>query len=198
MPEQLDDVLLVQKCLKGDKAAFCQLVEKYKVPIYNLAFRMLKSEEEAEDAFQETFLQAYRSLDKYKLNYSFFTWLYTVALNICRNRLKKKWRFQVFSIHEPLGDDENLCWQIADCRLSPDVLLERKNDLDVVNEAINTLPGKYKAVIILRYLENMSYQEISEVVDLPLGTIKTQIHRGRRLIQEYIKKKKGVDDDEEL
>ena len=196
MAEQAEDVLLVQRCLRGEKEAFCRLVEKYKVPIYNLAYRMLESEEEAEDAFQETFLQAYKSLDKYKLNYSFFTWLYTVSLNICRNRLKKRWRVRMFSIDEPVSDDNNLDWQIADSRLSPDVLLQRKDFLLLVNEAVNYLPVKYKAVIVLRYLDNLSYQEIAEIVKLPLGTVKTQIHRGRLLIQDYIRGKKGYKDDE--
>ena len=196
MTGQDEDILLVQQCLRGDKGAFGKLIEKYKRPIFNLAYRMLLSEEEAEDAFQETFFKAYKSLDKYKINYSFFTWLYTVALNVCRNRRKKKWRYHFFSINEPLGDDEKLTWQVSDLKLAPDVLLERKQEMALVSEAINTLPEKYRVVIVLRYLEDMSYLEISEVVGLPLGTIKTQIHRGRKIIQDYIGKQKKVEDDE--
>ncbi len=196
MTGQDEDILIVQRCLRGDKEAFGQLIEKYKRPIFNLAYRMLQSEEEAEDAFQETFLKAYKSLDKYKINYSFFTWLYTVALNVCRNRLKKKWRYHFFSIDEPLHDDDKLTWQIADKSMSPEVLLERKQAMALISEAINRLPEKYRVVIILRYLEDQSYLEISEIVGLPLGTIKTQIHRGRRIIQKYLKEKKGQQDDE--
>ena len=190
MPDQEDDLKWVQNCLQGDKEAFRHLVVKYKMPIYNLAYRMLQSEEEAEDVFQETFFKAYKSLDKYKLNYSFFTWLYTVALNICRNRLKKKRRYYMFSIDESLTDDHRLTWQIADSSMAPDILMERKEEMALVNKAVNCLPEKYRVVIVLRYLEGQAYQEIADIIGLPLGTIKTQIHRGRRLIQEYIKKKR--------
>ncbi len=195
MADHDDDVLLVRECLRGDNNAFCKLVDKYKVPVYNLAYRMLQSEEEAEDAFQEAFFKAYKSLDKYKLKYSFFTWLYTVTLNICRNRLKKKRRYFVFSINEPLSDDNKLTWQIADTDMAPDVLLERRSDMSLINAAVQSLPDKYRAVIILRYLEDMPYQEIAEIVKLPLGTVKTQIHRGRRLMREYIKGERGGTND---
>ena len=94
-----------------------------------------------------------------------------------------------------MTDDNKLSWQIADTNMAPDILLERKDVMSLINDAIKVLPEKYRAVIILRYLEDLSYQEIAEVVKLPLGTVKTQIHRGRRLMQDYIIEKKGKNDD---
>lgn len=176
---------LVNLVLKGDQRAFAELVELYKDKIFHLTYRMLNNRHEAEDMVQETFLRVYRNLEKYDHNQKFSTWIYRIATNLCIDRLRR--RKPTYSLDAELNDQEGSDGyaMLPSDERTPEgetLLLETQT---IIRDAIATLPPKYKTVMVLRYLQDMSLQEISEVVDLPVTTIKTRVHRGR----EYLRKK---------
>ncbi|MEW6089100.1 MAG: sigma-70 family RNA polymerase sigma factor [bacterium] len=180
-----EDIILVRKCLKGNNDAFTSLVNKYKLQIYNLAYRLLGNREEAKDVAQEAFFRAYRSLNKYKITYSFFTWIYTISINVCRNRLKDNKKMQMVSFESPSNlEDDDFELPIASDELTPEEVLQKKRNDMIVQRIISQLPKKYRVVVVLKYLHGLQYNEIANIVNLPLGTVKIQIHRARRVLKE--------------
>jgi RNA polymerase sigma-70 factor (ECF subfamily) len=169
----------------GDRRAFAELVELYKDKIYHLGYRMLNQKQEAEDVVQETFLRVYTNLEKYDENQKFSTWIYRIATNLCIDRLRK--RKPSYSIDAEMTDGEGTDWHamLASNDAGPDEELILSETQQNIREAIQTLPDKYKTVVILRYLHDMSLQEISDVLEMPVTTVKTRVHRGR----EFLRKK---------
>ncbi|MBI5206570.1 MAG: sigma-70 family RNA polymerase sigma factor [Candidatus Firestonebacteria bacterium] len=188
--DKYEDLALIKEALNGKKEAFGKLIEKYQTPIYNLAFRMMGNHEEAYDVTQDSFLRAYKALKSFRIEYSFFTWLYTISLNVCRNNLKRKKIICFFSINSPPknADDNITSMDLADNRMNPEILYEEKRKREVIQSAIMKLPDKYKSIIVERYIEGLSYEEIAKIEKLPLGTVKTQIHRARKILVGYLKK----------
>lgn len=173
----------------GDRDAFEQLVDLYKDKIYHLAYRMLGQSHEAEDVLQETFLRVFANLDKYDPNRKFSTWIYRIGNNLCIDRLRK--RRKAYSLDAESGDHEGIDGyaMYRGSERSPEeqyVLSEMQLN---VRNAIDKLPEKYKSVVVLRYLHDLSLQEISEVLDLPVTTIKTRVHRGREYLRQKLNDK---------
>ena len=175
----------------GDRRAFAELVELYKDKIYHLGYRMLNQKQEAEDVVQETFLRVYTNLERYDENQKFSTWIYRIATNLCIDRLRK--RKPSYSIDAEMTDGEGTDWHaiLASKDLGPDEELILSETQTNIREAIQTLPDKYKAVVILRYLHDMSLQEIGEVLDMPVTTIKTRVHRGREFLRKKLQSEYG-------
>jgi RNA polymerase sigma-70 factor (ECF subfamily) len=175
----------------GDRRAFAELVELYKDKIYHLGYRMLNQKQEAEDIVQETFLRVYTNLDRYDENQKFSTWIYRIATNLCIDRLRK--RKPSFSIDAEMMDGEgtDLHAMLASDDAGPDEELILSETQHNIREAIQTLPDKYKTVVILRYLHDMSLQEISDVLDMPVTTIKTRVHRGREFLRKRLESEYG-------
>jgi len=178
---------LVKQALAGDRQAFAEIVELYKNKIFQVAYRMLGNRTEAEDISQETFLRVYANLARYDQNHKFSTWIYRIATNLCIDRLRKKQA--TFSLDQEINSGEGLDMysQIADKNKGPEqevMTLELQNE---VQQAIDQLPIKYKSIMVLRYIEDLSLQEISEIIDLPVTTIKTRIHRGREALKKLLK-----------
>lgn len=175
---------LARLARKGDQRAFAEIVELYKDKLYHLAYRMMNNRQEAEDVVQESFLRVFKNLDRYDENQKFSTWIYRIATNLCIDRLRK--RRPVYSLdaetdHEGLDGYSMLP---SDDR-TPESELLLSETQKLIRDAVETLPVKYKSIMILRYLQDLSLQEISEVLDLPVTTVKTRVHRGR----EYMRKK---------
>lgn len=188
--DKAEDLLLVQECLNGNKEAFNKIIKKYQSPIFNLAFRMMGNAEDANDVSQEAFLRAYKALKSYKIEYGFFTWLYTISLNVCRNSLKRKKIINFFSIdsNSSRSDDNNLTnIELPDSKMNPELMYEEKIKSEVIQKAIMKLSEKYRGIIIARYIDGLPYEEISQIEGLPLGTVKTQIHRARKILIKHIK-----------
>ncbi|PZE19532.1 RNA polymerase sigma factor SigW [Paenibacillus xerothermodurans] len=182
--EQID-VRLAKLARNGDRAAFAELVELYKEKIFHLAYRMLHNRHEAEEIVQETFLRVYTNLERYDENQKFSTWIYRIGTNLCIDRLRK--RKPNYSLDAEMNDGEGTDWyaMLPSEDDTPDdqvILSETRNE---IRKSIETLPEKYKTVVVLRYLQDLSLQEISEVLSLPITTIKTRLHRGR----EHLRKK---------
>jgi RNA polymerase sigma-70 factor (ECF subfamily) len=175
----------------GDRRAFAELVELYKDKIYHLGYRMLNQKQEAEDVVQETFLRVYTNLERYDENQKFSTWIYRIATNLCIDRLRK--RKPSYSIDAEMTDGEGMDWHsmLASKDPGPDEELILSETQTNIREAIQTLPDKYKAVVILRYLHDMTLQEIGEVLDMPVTTIKTRVHRGREFLRKKLQSEYG-------
>lgn len=184
-----EDFDAIRKVLAGDNAAYELLQKKYKNLIYSLVKKMIKNDSDVEDLVQETFIKAYKALDKFKFNYSFSAWIYRIASNNTIDFLRKR-RFDTFSIDKPIGnaEDENY-FEIEDNSYSPDAELINEQKADIIRDAIDTLPENYREIIILRHEEELDYKAIADKLDLPLGTVKAHLFRARKLLYEELKDK---------
>jgi len=184
-----EDFDAIRRVLEGDNTAYEFLQKKYKNLIYSLVKKMIKNDSDVEDLVQETFIKAYKALDKFKFNYSFSAWIYRIASNNTIDFLRKR-RFDTFSIDKPIGnaEDENY-FEIEDNSYSPDADLISEQKADIITAAINTLPDNYREIIILRHEEELDYKAIAEQLDLPLGTVKAHLFRARKLLYEELKDK---------
>ena len=182
----LQDDHWVVLAVRGDEKAYSELTQKYQKPLYFHVRKMIRNPDFAEDLVQDIFLKAFKSLKNYKNDYAFSTWLYRIATNHTIDYLRKK-KLETLSIHADESDDTHATIQLADedsFTDEPMIKRERKNK---VHEAIDQLPEKYKEVILKRHIEEKSYQEISEEMDIPLGTVKAHIFRARELLYKYMK-----------
>jgi RNA polymerase sigma-70 factor (ECF subfamily) len=175
----------------GDRRAFAELVELYKDKIYHLGYRMLNQKQEAEDVVQETFLRVYMNLEKYDENQKFSTWIYRIATNLCIDRLRK--RKPNYSIDADMSDNDGTDWHsiLSSDEAGPEEELILSETQQNIRDAIQTLPDKYKTVVVLRYLHDMSLQEISDVLDMPVTTVKTRVHRGREFLRKKLEPEFG-------
>ena len=181
----LEDDRYVTNAIKGDQKAFKRLMDKYQKPLYYHVLKMVKNHEQVEDIVQESFMKAFSNLSSYNTNYAFSTWMYRITTNHTIDFLRKK-KLQTTSIHEPVkAKDGEMQMQIMG-GAETDRKIIRKERKKIVTEAIQNLPEKYREVIVMRHLEEMSYQEISEELDLPLGTVKAHIFRAREMLYKAL------------
>lgn len=186
----LEDDALVKRAIGGDEKAYKELVDKYQRAIYYHILKMIRDREQVEDLVQETFVKAFDNLNSYSTNYAFSTWLYRIATNHTIDYLRKK-KLQTLSIDEPVKTrDGDMQMQLPDDSAETDRQIIRKQRQKIVQQAIEDLPPKYKRVIKMRHMEEKSYQEISEILDLPLGTVKAHIFRARELLYKALKDKR--------
>ncbi|MEW5323674.1 RNA polymerase sigma factor SigW [Geobacillus thermoleovorans] len=171
---------------KGDQNAYADLVELYKDKIYRLCYRMLGNRHEAEDAAQEAFIRAYTHIDTYNPEMKFSTWLYRIATNLTIDKLRKR-KPDVY-LDEEVGGTDGLTMQaqLPSREASPEEAVESLELQETVQRAIERLPEKYRSVIVLKYMEDLSLQEISEVLGVPIGTVKTRLHRGREALRRQL------------
>ncbi len=172
--------LWVQRATSGDEEAFSRLVEAYQRPVYNLAYRMLGNGVEAEDAAQETFLRVYRRLDTYNPIYKLSSWILSIASHHCVDRLRKR-RGGVLSTEEIMG------WRwIADSKPRPEERsLANERDAEI-RALLQDLPTQYRLVIILRYWQDQSYEEIARITDSTVSAVKSRLHRARKMMASKI------------
>ena len=177
----------IKQVLKGDQNAFEEIVEIYKDRVFQLCFRMLGNRHESEDAAQEAFIRAFMNISSFNQKLKFSTWLYRIATNLCIDRLRK--RKPDYYLDAEVSGTEGLTMYShlpADTKL-PEEELENSETQAQIQEEISKLPEKYRAVIILKYIEELSLNEISEILDLPLGTVKTRVHRGREALRNQLR-----------
>ncbi len=183
------DKRLVKLARKGDQHAFAEMVSLYKDKLYHLAYRMTGNRQEAEDVVQDTFLRVFKNLDSYDENQKFSTWIYRIATNQCIDRLRKKRK--IYSLDAESSDHEGLDGYTllpSDDR-TPESELLLSETQRLIQRAMETLPPKYKSVMILRYMQDLSLQEISDVLDMPVTTVKTRVHRGREFLRKRLENK---------
>lgn len=176
---------LVHDFLDGDAQAFNRLVMLHQTKIYNLALNYVKNQEEAKDLAQDIFVTVYRSLPKLREKEKFTSWLFQIAINHCRNRYKKLRRRGYFN-NISLDDEESFLQIPGD--EGPEKLLQRKNTINLVRSTIDSMPEAEKEIILLRDIQELAYEEISAILDIPLGTVKSKLNRARTSLKDRLKK----------
>ena len=190
MPVQTDpDAALMLRAKRGDRAAFAELVEKYKQPVMNFVFRSLRDEIEAEDLAQNVFLQVYKSRARYKQTAKFSTWLFTIARNLCLNEIRRRSRHPAESIEEAHAEHEDLPRQQYEdkSQIAPPEKLLHGELAQKIEEALAGLPENQRTAILLCRQDELSYEEIAEILDCSLSATKSLIHRGRETLKEKLK-----------
>jgi RNA polymerase sigma-70 factor (ECF subfamily) len=190
MPVQTDpDAALMLRVKRGDRAAFAGLVDKYKQPVMNFIYRSLRDEIEAEDLAQNVFLQAWKSRSRYKQTAKFSTWLFTIARNLCLNEIRRRSRHPAESIEEAHAEhDDQPRQQYEDkSQIAPPEKLLQVELAQKIEEALAELPENQRTAILLCRQDEMSYEEIAEVLDCSLSATKSLIHRGRETLKEKLK-----------
>ena len=172
----MDDTELVRRAQRGDNIAFEQLVRRHQRYVFNVAYRVLNDYAEAEDMTQEAFLRAWRGLPGFRGQAQFTTWLYRIVHNLCLNRLPRLKRelLQTEPLEEALTTPTPFQAELTEIR----------EQMAFLHTQLDQLPEKYRLVLTLRFLQHLSYEEIATALDLPIGTVKTHIHRARRLLIE--------------
>ena len=184
---ELSDEVLIKKFQDGDINAYNQIVYRYKDRLLNFIYRFLNDLDRAEDLLQDTFLKLYTHKDSYQEIAKFSTWLYTIAANLARTELRKLKRRKTFSVTELSREDREFIVSSSDADPSEDHL--SKNFEKMVERALLELPDDFKTIIILRDIQELSYDDISKIVELPIGTVKSRINRGKLKLRDILNKK---------
>jgi RNA polymerase sigma-70 factor (ECF subfamily) len=171
---------ILQKALQKDDGAFAELVEKYQSPVYNLCFRMLGSEVEAEDAAQETFWRAYQALNRYDPNRSFITWLLSIAAHLCIDQQRKR-KVTIIEM------DEYEDFDIADRSPQPEARVIHRQEEEIIARSLNQLSDLDRAAVILRYWQGFSEEEIASSLSLTVSAVKSRLHRARLQLAGLLK-----------
>ena len=184
-PGDLSDMEILSDVSAGNIDAYGKIVSRYRGRLYNFVFRFVGDRETAEDIVQETFLRAFRKRKDYRAIANFSTWLFTIAGNLAKSELRRRKRWRFFSLHR--DDDSDAVLDLPDESYRPDRLAESSMADLQIQQAIMSLPVNYRQVILLRDVEGFSYQEISEAINCPVGTVKSRVNRARLRLQQKLK-----------
>jgi RNA polymerase sigma-70 factor (ECF subfamily) len=181
-----EDRELIQRCLRGDRRAYRALVDRYQDPVFSFCLRMIRNPAQAEDIAQEAFVRTLTRLDQYDPRYSFSAWLFKIAANLCIDHLRKAKRI-AYSLDDDGVDGEGpRRRELAGPGPDPTQAVLAKERLRLLNEAVDALPEHYRVILLLRHQEELSYEEIASVLDLPIGTVKIRIHRAREQVKRRL------------
>lgn len=181
------DAALIRRCQLGDQAAFRALVERYQHRLYAVAYGVLHNREDALDAVQETFIKMYRALDGFKSQAALFTWLYRICINAAIDLQRKRARRPTVEFDETLGQAEDVEYvDIVPRTDGPGRALATKELGTLVEHAIAQLPEAQQKVVVLREIEQLSYQEIADVCECSVGTVMSRLHYGRKRLQQIL------------
>jgi RNA polymerase sigma-70 factor (ECF subfamily) len=169
------DAALVNDCKRGDRRALAQLVSQYERPVYNAAYRILGNADDAADITQTVFLKVFEHIGDYDPKFKFFSWIYRISINESLNQVKKR-RHQ-----EPLAESQASPWR------SPEEHLESENLSDRVQGALMELNGEYRTVVVLKHMSGCSYQQISEILQIPEKTVKSRLYTARQLMKKSLR-----------
>lgn len=178
MDQQVEEISWVEQALRGDRAAFGQLMHRYAGAVYNLAYRMLGNAEDAEDASQEIFLRAYTRLASFDRARRFSTWLLSIGSNYCIDRLRRR-RFAWLTL-------DDAAFALPSAEPGPERSALKREQQALVQQALQKLPESYRLVMVLRYWQDLSYDEIAKTTGLTESTIKTRLHRARHMLAEAL------------
>lgn len=182
-----DDAILIERAQKGDRGALDSLVRKHERRAYQYAFRLTSNPDEAADVVSDAFVRVYSALQNFKGQSAFSTWLYRILTNCYLDIRKKEKSRQTSSLETALVTDEGeVERQIEDEGPSPHHLMERGERERAVEAAVSQLPEYQKAMIVMYHAENLSYEEIAEALDLPIGTVKSRLNRARLSMRQLL------------
>lgn len=180
------EAAVIRKVLNGDTNAYEALVREYEKSVYNLALRMTGNSEDAYDMSQEAFIKAYNSLTTFRGDSKFSVWLYRIVSNVCLDYLRSRSRKPTVSLSTENEDGEEVELDIADEEQTPEKLLERGLTRDAVRRGLLSLPDDHRQILLLREIEGLSYDEISETLGLEVGTVKSRIFRARKKLCAFL------------
>lgn len=180
------DVELIEAVLKGDQERFRELVERYQGRLVNYLYRLMRDYGEANDLAQEVFFKVYQALDRYNPEYKFSTWLFRVAQNAAIDQIRKR-RLKLVSMDRPVANSsEQRTWEFPSGERGPYGELRNVERGAAIQEAIEKLPWEYRELIVLRHFGELSYEEIATLKEMPLGTVKNKLFRGRQMLKECL------------
>lgn len=183
---QMTDEDLMEMFQGGHEKAFDLIVERYQNRIHNFIYRYTQNHMDCEDLVQETFLRVFRCRNSYERIAKFSTWLYTIAGNLVKSQYKKNKRMQMVSITGHDEHDQEYEIDVVDTREKPDSEVDNRLLVNYIEKALDRIPLEFKELIILRDIQNLTYEEIMQITDLPMGTVKSRINRGRVRLQGMI------------
>ena len=181
-----EDADLVRRCLTGDEQAYRELIERYQRQVYSVALRMVRRPEDAEDVTQETFVRMFRALSRYDPTRPFAAWLFTIASRLCIDHIRRRKVSPISLTQRERDSNEEYEIEVEDPGLRPDEVAAHAEESRRAEALIDSLPPHYRIVVVLRHVEDLSYEEIAESLHLPLGTVKARIHRARALLKARI------------
>lgn len=186
-PMDHQEQALIQQCKQGQLAAFDQLVEQYEKRVFNFAYRMAGNYDDANDVAQEAFIRVFNSIHTFRGDANFSTWLYRIVTNVYLDERKRA----KSHLHTPLDDyielEENtVTRQVEDTGPSPADLAEQQERQDLLQGAIQSLPDYQRVMVVLYHVESKSYEEIAEIMNLPIGTVKSRLNRARLALKEKL------------
>jgi RNA polymerase sigma-70 factor, ECF subfamily len=187
-----DDLTLVKRVRSGDQRAFKLLVERYQRKVFSVALGMLKNREDARDVSQEAFVKVYKYLEHFKGDSSFYTWLYRITVNLCIDVIRKRGGG---SGHEAVEFDDTLAHDTSEARLgalgsrlgtNPQKSALRRELAEKIQEALAQVPEKHRAILLLREVEGMSYEELARTLEIPKGTVMSRLFHARAKVQKIL------------
>jgi RNA polymerase sigma factor (sigma-70 family) len=187
------DYSLVRRALDdGDQKAYAELMQRYRDSVYFMLLKMVNNKDDADDLTIEAFGKAFKRLSQYTPNFAFSTWLFKIATNNCIDHIRKK-KNNTFSIDKPFQDDEGgeMTMDLRSEQLDPEEKVMKKQKVMLMREVVEKLKPRYKMLIEMRYFEELSYEEIADKLELPLGTVKAQLFRAREFLQNILKNSQG-------
>ena len=189
--QRTEDTVLVEAVLAGDRERYARLVDRYKNPVYNLAYRMTWNSEVARDLSQETFVRAYANLHRYRPEKSFFNWLYTICINLTRHHLEKK--------RELLSEDGNApdTWADTDPsaeQRSPESQMIERQTTSGLETALSALPEELREAVVLRYLQELPFEAVAETLGVSLSAAKMRVYRGLERLRAILAGQGEVDE----
>jgi RNA polymerase sigma-70 factor, ECF subfamily len=186
--DQVSDEDLMDYCVQGSEAAFADLVRRYKSRIVNLIYRFIRDHQRAEDLAQEVFVRVFLHRERYRKSGKFSTWIFTIAVNLAKNEIRRKVRLKnVLSLEGLQEVAGSSGFFLKDKKPDPDRDLERDQLSDIVTRAIEKLPQRYRMALVLRDIEGLSYEEIGDILQIPGGTVRSRINRARLMLKEKLK-----------
>jgi RNA polymerase sigma-70 factor, ECF subfamily len=187
MMTNTEERLLIDRCKNGDKAAFDRLIRAYEKRVYNLAYRLSGNYDEANDISVDALLRVFQAIRLFRGDANFSTWLFRIVTNVFLDRRKRMKNKQHLSLEEYIELEENsVTRQVEDPAPTPDEVAEAGERREKMQEAIATLPDYQRAMIVLYHTEGLSYEEISQVMSMPIGTVKSRLNRARLVLREKL------------
>lgn len=179
----LEDFELVRQAKNGEQKAFTALMQRYRTPIYHMMYRMIKSKEDADDLTQEAFTKAFKKIATFDPKFAFSTWLFRIASNNCIDFIRKK-KLILLSIDEKIDEDSSSTFSsnLKSSNLDPEEQVIKQQRIILIRNLMKHLSERYRLMIELRYFEEMTYNEISKELGVPLGTVKAQLHRAKEIL----------------
>ena len=181
------DVLLVQRAVEGDQKAFADLLSRYRDAIYFMLLKMVTNTDDAEDLTIEAFGKAFKNIHQYTPNFAFSTWLFKIATNNCIDFIRKRRGGPTVSIEKANENQEMVPIHIHSNELDPEESLISKQKVKLMRDVVQKLKPRYRKLVEMRYFDELSYEEIAEELELPIGTVKAQLFRARELLFNIIK-----------